>query len=128
VDELKTHMTNSLFANNQLEKLGLNMYTGWFHYKRLTWSILLDYEKAKLARESAEFRAQINQKKREHVLIVMKPSELVEQKACRFYKFLIRLQRDQILAQSEEWRAYFRFRMRHFHRIDEKVRVFVRHR
>jgi hypothetical protein len=121
VDQLKRLISEALFNNNELIQAGLKMHLGLFHYKRLTRSILRDFDKAKLSNKSAEFRAQIDKRKREYLRIAVEPSVSLVQNACRFYKTLMRLKRDEILAQSVEWHAYFRFRMRHFYWIDDKV-------
>jgi hypothetical protein len=47
--------------------------------------------------------------------------EVIKENACRFYKFLIRLWRDEILAENDNWNEYFIFRMRHFYWIDPEV-------
>lgn len=81
---------------------------------------MLEYKRTYLENESDIFRTELDAQINKFIAIIKMEFEL-EKFACAFFKFLLQLKSNPVLAKSEKWNKYVRFRMRHFYWIDPKV-------
>jgi hypothetical protein len=128
-DMVKAQYFGGLFQLNYNEHehmhIGVQVVIALFHFKKLSVSLMLEYKRTYLENESDIFRTELDAQINKSFAIIKMDFEL-EQFACAFFKFFLLLTTNPILAKSEKWNKYIRFRMRHFYWIDLKVCTFIR--
>jgi len=122
---LKQKYYHVLFANvdesrnmHFLANVGISL----FHFKKLASSILMEFKQNYMAKTNSLFRKEIEAKYAEYEELNELDRGLdINYYACIFFKFFMKLRRNEILTKHEEWNKYVRFRMRHFYWIDPNV-------
>jgi hypothetical protein len=121
---VKAQYYGGLFQPNYNESehmhLGVQLVIGLFHYKKLCFSLMIEYRRTYLENESDIFRRELEAQITLFFDIVKLEIDF-EHFACAFFKFFLQLKSNPVLAKSEKWNKYVRFRMRHFYWIDPKV-------